>query len=124
MTAPMIEALARMVNAQLEAVFQGHSARTAELAGEIERLEGQASHLVQFLTTGGDSPAVRAELRTIETTLAGCRAEWATIEKASAVPPPQVHPTWVTTKLERLDELLRRDSQRAKVEILKHLDGD
>jgi hypothetical protein len=28
------------------------------------------------------------------------------------------------TKLERLDELLRRDPQRAKVEILKHLDGD
>jgi len=31
---------------------------------------------------------------------------------------------WVTTKLERLDELMRRDPQRAKVEILKHLDGD
>jgi hypothetical protein len=28
------------------------------------------------------------------------------------------------SKLERLDELLRRDPQRAKVEILKHLDGD
>jgi hypothetical protein len=28
------------------------------------------------------------------------------------------------TKLERLDALLRRDPQRAKVEILKHLDGD
>jgi hypothetical protein len=27
-------------------------------------------------------------------------------------------------KLERLDGLLRRDPQRAKVEILKHLDGD
>src|SRR5260370_14272471 len=107
MTAPMIEALARMVNAQLEAVFQGHSARTAELAGEIERLEGQASHLVQFLTTGGDSPAVRAELRTIETTLAGCRAEWATIEKASAGPPPHRHPTRGTTKPELVDWILR-----------------
>jgi hypothetical protein len=113
-----------MVNAQLEAVFQGHDARTAELTGEIERLEGQASHLVRFLTTGGDSPAVRAELRTIETTLEGRRAEWATIEKASALPPPRVHPAWVMTKLERLDALLRRDPRRAKVEILKHLDGD
>jgi hypothetical protein len=28
------------------------------------------------------------------------------------------------TKLERLDELMRQDPQRAKVEILKHLDGD
>ena len=57
MTTPMIGALARMVNAQLEAVFQGHDARTAELTREIERLEGQASHLVRFLATGGDSPA-------------------------------------------------------------------
>jgi hypothetical protein len=124
MTAPMIDALARMVNAQLEAVFQGHGARTAELAGEMERLEGQAGHLVQFLATGGDSPAVRAELRTIGTTLAGYRAEWVTLEKVSSLPPPRVHPAWVTTKLERLDALLRRDPLRAKVEILKHLDGD
>jgi hypothetical protein len=120
----MIGALASMVNAQLEAVFQGHDARTAELPGEMERLEGQASHLVRFLATGGDSPAVRAELRTIETTLEGLRAEWATIEKASALPPPRVHPAWVMTKLERLDALLRRDPQRAKVEIQRHLDGD
>ncbi len=28
------------------------------------------------------------------------------------------------TKLERLDELMRQDPQRAKIEILKHLDGD
>ena len=124
MTAPMIDALAAMVNAQLEAVFQGHDARTAELKGEIERLEAQASHLVRFLATGGDSPAVRTELRTIETTLEGHRAEWLTIEKAAALPPPRVHPAWVMSKLERLDDLLRRDPQRAKVEILKHLDGD
>jgi len=83
MTAPMIDALARMVNTQLEAVFQGYGARTAELAGEIERLEGQASHLVQFLATGGDSPAVRAELRTIETTLVSYRAEWATLASST-----------------------------------------
>jgi len=124
MTAPMIEALANMVNAQLEAIFRGHSAKAVDLTSEIERLEGQASHLVRFLATGGDSPAVRAELRAIETRLEALRAEWATIEKASALPRPRVHPTWVTTKLERLDDLLRRDPQRAKVEILKHLDGD
>ena len=86
--------------------------------------EGQANHLVRFLVSGGDSPAVRAELRTIETALEGLRAEWATIEKASALPPPRVHPAWVMTRLERLDALLRRDPQRAKVEFLKHLDGD
>jgi hypothetical protein len=124
MTAPTIDALARMVNTQLEVVFQGHGARTAELTGEMARLEGQSSHLVRFLATGGDSPAVRAELQVIETTLAGLRAEWAPIEKASALPPPRIHPAWVMTKLERLDALLRRDPRRAKVEILKHLDGD
>ena len=31
---------------------------------------------------------------------------------------------WPATKLERLDTLLRQDPQRAKLEILKHLDGD
>src|SRR5260370_19485556 len=44
MTAPMIDALARMGNAQLEAGFQDHDARTALLAGEMERLEGQRNH--------------------------------------------------------------------------------
>jgi hypothetical protein len=114
----------RTIRAGTAADCQGHDARTAELTGEIERLESRASHLVRFLATGGDSPAVRAELRTIEMTLEGLRAEWAAIEKASALPPPRVHPGWVMTKLERLDALLRRNPQRAKVEILKHLDGD
>jgi hypothetical protein len=49
----MIDALANMVNVQIEAVFQGHNARTTELTGGIERIEGQASHLVRFLATGG-----------------------------------------------------------------------
>ena len=58
----MTEILARTVNAQLEAVFQGHDARTAEIAREMERLENQASHLVRVSCDRGDSPAVRAEL--------------------------------------------------------------
>src|SRR5512138_2326595 len=36
----------------------------------------------------------------------------------------RVHPARIMTKLQRLDALLRRDPQRAKVEILRHLDGD
>jgi hypothetical protein len=68
---------------------------------------------------------IAAELRTIETMLAGYYGtKWATLEKASSLPPPRVRPAWVTTKPERLDELLPRDPQRAKVEILKHLNGD
>jgi hypothetical protein len=124
MTAQMIDALASMVNAQLEAVFQRHTVQAAELRNEIERLEGQVTHLVRFLATGGDSPTVRTELRALETRLTELRAEQATIENASALPRPRVHPAWVMDKLERLDMLLHQDPQRAKVEILKHLDGD
>ena len=68
-------------SAALNAEYPAH---LAALAGET--LENQASHLVRFLAAGGGSPAVRAELRAIETKLDGLRAEWATIEKASAVP--------------------------------------
>jgi hypothetical protein len=53
---------------------------------EAERLEGQATHLVRFLATGGDSSTVRAELRTIETKLEGLRGERATNEKAATLP--------------------------------------
>jgi hypothetical protein len=84
----------------------------------MKRLESQASHSVRLLATRGDSPAVRAELRAIETTLAGLREERATIEKASVLPAPRVHPAWVMTKLQRLDALLRRDPNAP---ILKHL---
>lgn len=123
MTPRMIDALTTMVNAQLEALFHGHTARAAELSGEIERLEGQAHHLVRFLAVGDDSPTVRTELRSLETRLAELRAEQATIEAASVFPRPRIHPAWVMGKLERLDLLLRQNPQRAKVEILKHLDG-
>jgi len=45
--------------------------------------------------------------------------------KAAALRPPPVDPPGTRTiEPERLDELLRRDPQRAKIEILKHLDGD
>jgi len=43
MTAPMIDALASMVNAQLEAVFQGQDARTAELASEMGTPRGPSA---------------------------------------------------------------------------------
>lgn len=98
--------------------------RPDHLTDTTERLEGQATHLVRFLATGGDSPTVRAELRTIETTLDGLRGEQATIEKAAKLPQPRMHPAWITNTLQRLDELLRRDPQRAKAEILKAREGE
>jgi len=37
---------------------------------------------------------------------------------------PRVAPGWVRAQLEHLDGLLRDDAQRARLEVLKHLDGD
>jgi hypothetical protein len=44
------------------------------------------------IDVAGGLPAVRVELRTIDTTLAELRAEWASNGKASAIPPPRIHP--------------------------------
>jgi len=52
------------------------------------------------------------------------RVELTEIEEQAGVAVPQVHPAWVRTRLERLGELLSRDPVRARIEILKHLDGD
>jgi hypothetical protein len=60
------------------ALFQGHNDKAAEVTGEIESLERQVN-----------SPAVRAELRAVETRLEELRAEWATIRTASALPGPE-----------------------------------
>jgi hypothetical protein len=35
-----------------------------------------------------------------------------------------VHQTWILARLERLDDLLRRDPVQAKAELAKHLDGE
>ena len=67
---------------------------------------------------------MRSDLREREATLEGLRTEWETIKHVAALPPPQVHPAWVVAKLKRLDDLMGRDPRRAKIEILKHLDGD
>ncbi len=124
MTPAMVETLATAINAHIEAVFRGHDARVVHITGEIRRLEHEAGNLVRFLVTGGDSAAVRGELRQIESELEQRRAESATLERAASLPVPRVHPAWVRAKLDRLDELMRQDPARARVEILKHLDGD
>jgi hypothetical protein len=124
LTPEMIERLTRDVNVQLATAFQRQHARASERTAERSRLEREAAHLVRFLAAGGDSRLVREALRTIETQLELLRAEAQLIEKASAGPPPRVHPGWVAATLERLDQLVRQDPTRAKVEILKHLEGD
>jgi hypothetical protein len=120
----MIEVLARMTSATIASVYEGHGVRAAHLAAEIKRLEGEAGNLVRFLAAGGDSQAVRSDLRDRETALEGLRTEWETIRHAAALPSPEAHPAWVIYKLKHLDELMGRDPRRAKMEVLKHLDGD
>jgi hypothetical protein len=39
-------------------------------------------------------------------------------------PLPQVHPEWVRRKLQDLERLLNQNPARAKLEVMKHLDGD
>jgi ribosome assembly protein YihI (activator of Der GTPase) len=96
----------------------------AHVTEEVRRLENQVGNLVRFLANGGDSVAVRSELAELESTLERLRAELATLEKAAKLPMPQVHPAWVRAKLDRLDELIREQPVRARIELAKHLDGD
>ena len=124
MTPARIAALARMVNSQIETVFDGHTVRIAQVTQEIGHLEQQVGNLVRFLASGGDSPAVRSELHAFESRLERLRTELAALERAAQLPTPQVHPAWVRAKLDRLDQLIRQDPVRARIEILKHLDGD
>ena len=124
MTPERIRVLARSVNSQIEMVFKGHNGRTAHVTEEVRRLENQVGNLVRFLANGGDSVAVRSELAELEGLLERLRAELATLEKAAKLPMPQVHPAWVWAKLNRLDELIREHPVRARIELVKHLDGD
>jgi hypothetical protein len=74
--------------------------------------------------TGGDSEAVRAELRTLETALAGLRLEFAQHESTAAKRPPLASREWIELRLAQLEALLGSDSQRARSEIRKHLEED
>jgi site-specific DNA recombinase len=123
LTPAMIEALTAMVNAGVRAAVGQRGTDTERVKTEVLRLETEAGHLVRAIATGLDSDRVRQELRDIETALDGLRRQYAALEAAPVVP-PTVHPTWVRQKLERLEDLLRRDPVRARAEIAKHLDGE
>jgi site-specific DNA recombinase len=123
MTPPIVDALTRSVNAYLDAAERAHDDRAHELKAEILRLEREAGNLVRFLA-GGESFTVRGELRSIEAALQGLRVELAELEQHAGVNLPRVSPGWIRARLEHLDGLLRDDAQRARLEILKHLDGD
>ena len=67
----MIEALAWMTNTRIAAVYERHDVHAAHLTAEIKRLEGETGNLVRFLAAGGDSQAVRSDLRDREAALEG-----------------------------------------------------
>jgi len=56
--------------------------------------------------------------------LQGLRAELAELEHEAGLNLPRASPGWIQARLEHLDTLLRDDAPRARLEILKHLDGD
>ena len=123
MTLPIIDALTRAVNAELAAATRAHDDRARKLKTEILRLEREAGNLVRFLA-GGESFSVRTELQSIEAALQGLHLELAGIEQETGLNLPRASPGWIRARLEHLDTLLRDDAPRARLEILKHLDGD
>jgi hypothetical protein len=66
---------------------------------------------------------LRDELRQLDGELERRRTELAILEAARRAAAAHAHPTWIRKRLTQLDELLARDTARARVEILKHLDG-
>ncbi len=124
MTPARLETLTRMINGHLEVAAQRQTTRADRLTIETRQLEREIGHLVRFLAEGGESDTVREELRARETALKALRVEEHDLAARNGAAPPHVHPTWILKRLERLDELLRHDPVRAKVELAKHLDGD
>ena len=122
-TPAMIDALTISVNTQLAAAFRRHLGRADEIKAELLRLEREAGNLVRFIAGGHESSTVREELTSREAALAGLRLELARHDEPAAEP-PSIDPAWVRAKLERLEELLRAEPARAKIEIAKHLDGE
>ncbi len=90
----MIETITRLINARLAAAFRGRDARAEQLKVEMLRLERETGNLVRFLAQGGESDAVREELRTREAALQGLRVELAALQPTDLVVRPEVHATW------------------------------
>jgi hypothetical protein len=122
MTPPIIDALTRAVNAEVDTTARMHDDRARELKSEL-RLEREAGNLVRFLA-GGDSFSVRSELQSIEARLQGLGLELSALEREAGLTLPRASSGWIRARLEHLDDLLRDDAQRARLEVLKHLDGD
>jgi len=86
--------------------------------------EREAANLVAALKAGRQSPAILAELETVDIAIAALRAQLVVVEQVGAPILPAVHPEWVRARLAQLETLLRDDPIRARTEIMKHLDGD
>jgi DNA invertase Pin-like site-specific DNA recombinase len=121
-TAPMLDALVRLVSQRVDAAGRARDAHVERAEAEILRLESEAGHLVRFLR-GGESTTVREELTTIESALQGLRVELASLQ-ATRPPPPVVSRPWIQQRVDELAALVTQDPVRARVEIRKHLDGD
>ena len=67
---------------------------------------------------------MRSGLQSIEAGLQGLRLELAEIEHETGLNLPLASPGWIRARLEHFDALLRDDAPRARLEILKHVDGD
>lgn len=123
-TPAMLQAVVEIINATLTTSGQGADAGAQHIQADVLRLEREAANLVRFLRDGQDSPTVRAELEATETALQGLREDRTRLQGLVGQPIPQVQLSWVQAKLQHLDDLLRQDPVGAKLEFMKHLEGD
>src|SRR5262249_34928721 len=128
-TPQTIERLTELVNARIESSMRGQGAQAEVLQREIERLEHQARNLLDWVAKGKaqgndqESNLVREELRRLDGELGRRRIVLAVLLAARQAMPVKAHPGRIRERLIHLDQLLASDPSRARVEILKHLDG-
>jgi hypothetical protein len=116
--------LSYVLRALVDAALQGRDEWVAGVKAELLRLEREAAHLVGFLKAGRSSPTIWTELEATETAIGALRAELAALEPQDPAPVPRVHPEWVRAKARELDAVVHEDPVRARLEIMKHLEGD
>lgn len=124
MSPSMIAALCDSVNDRVAAAWKSEGESVSAISAELGDLDAQARYLVRFLSTGGDSEAVRAELSGLEVRIAEQRVRLDTATRMSDRRPPEVHPSWVASQMRALEDLIASDVPRAKANILKHLEED
>ncbi len=123
MTDEHVDRLTALVNDAIARAIEGER-QPRTIAAEIQRLRDEGENLVRFLTQGGDSALVRDKLADLEQRIAVLEAEEIQARKLAVRPRSVLLRGTIVARLERLHELVNRDPVAARIEILRHLEGD